>query len=215
MSTAREEILARIRGVLEKTAPSARSDEARLLNAIAQRRTCVRPALAGEAAAVFLAKAEANLISVRELASLSEVPAAVGEILRSENLASDISIAPTLLGLDWPATISIRSAKARLDEKLTVSIAIAAIAETGSLVLCSGDGAPSSLTYAGERHVIVLHRKDIRGYLEDGLAAVKATQTHWPRTVNLVSGPSRTADVAGIVVRPAHGPKAVDVLLIS
>ena len=215
MSTPRDDILARIRGALEKTAPAARSDEARLLAAIPQRCASVRPGLAGEAVAVFMAKAEANLIGVRELASLSDVPAAVGGILAMENIAPDISVAPALAQLDWPSTMTIRSAKARLDERLTVSLAIGAIAETGSLVLCSGDDAPSSLTYAGERHVIVVHRKDITSYLEDGLAAVKATQARWPRTVNLVSGPSRTADVAGIVVRPAHGPKAVTLLLIG
>lgn len=215
MSTARDEILARVQGALDKSAPAARRDEAQLLAAVPLRRASVRPGLGGDAVGVFMAKAAANLINIVELASLADVPGAVSRILASENLAPDISVAPALQQLNWPATMTIRSAKARLDEKLTVSLASAAIAETGSLVLCSGDNAPSSLTYAGERHVIVLHRKQITSYLEDGLAAVKAAPPRWPRTVNLVSGPSRTADVAGIVVRPAHGPKAVDLLLVD
>ena len=129
-------------------------------------------------------------------------------------MAPDISIAPALRDLPWPRTMSVRSNKARLDERLTVSLATAGIAETGSVILCSGETAPSSLSFAAEVHVVVMQRSGIRGYLEDALDTVKALPV-WPRTVNLVSGPSRTADVAGIVVRPAHGPKAVHLLLVG
>ena len=36
-----------------------------------------------------------------------------------------------------------------------------------------------------------------------------------PRTVNFVSGPSRTADIAGTLVTGAHGPRRLCVLLVS
>jgi len=206
--SAREEILGRVR------AASASAAVREGLEAWEQTRPApVRPAIPGDVTAYFLTKAETNLMSIREIGSLADVPSAVAQILARTNLAPDISVAPSLRALPWPVTMEVRDAKARIGEKLTVTRAVAAIAETGSVVLCSGDDAPGSLNYAPEVHVIVLDRADITPYLEDGLAKVKAAYDPWPRAVNVVSGPSRTADVAGIVVRPAHGPKSVHLLI--
>ena len=208
--SAREEILGRVR------AASASAAAREGLDAWEQTRAApVRPAIPGDVTTYFLAKAETNLMSIREIASLADVPSAVAQILARANLAPDISVAPSLRALPWPVTMEVRDAKARIGEKLTVTRAVAAIAETGSVVLCSGDDAPGSLNYAPEVHVIVLDRAHITAYLEDGLAKVKAAYDPWPRAVNVVSGPSRTADVAGIVVRPAHGPKSVHLLIMS
>lgn len=211
---ARSEIMGRVRGALAGTAGRAANPES-LAEAIPTRITGIRLPLGDDITAHFIAKAEANLMSVQRLARLDDVPRAVAGILAQTNLAPDISVAPALARLVWPATMMVRSDKARIDEKLTVTRATAGIAETGSLVCCSGDEAPSSLTFAGEISVIVLAASDVVARLEDGLQRVKARSGEWPRTVNLVSGPSRTADVAGIVVRPAHGPKAVHLLLVG
>ena len=34
-----------------------------------------------------------------------------------------------------------------------------------------------------------------------------------PRTVNMISGPSRTGDIEQTIVRPAHGPKNMHVII--
>ena len=36
-----------------------------------------------------------------------------------------------------------------------------------------------------------------------------------PRTVNLVTGPSRTGDIALTIVRGAHGPRRLHVVLVA
>jgi L-lactate dehydrogenase complex protein LldG len=36
-----------------------------------------------------------------------------------------------------------------------------------------------------------------------------------PRSVNLVSGPSRTADIEQTIVRGAHGPRRLHVLILG
>ncbi len=212
MTEARTQILATIRSALGRghegpTAPQ-RPTDARGANAI-------RPQAGVDIQAQFEAKARANLFVVHHISDLAEVPSAVADIARGSNTGTDISVAPSLAALSWPPAMTVRSAKARIGEKLAVNRALGAIAETGSLVLCSGDDAPASLTFAPEISVIVLSAGDIVPYLEDGLAEARRRQMPWPRTVNLVSGPSRTADVAGIVVRPAHGPKQVHVLIVG
>ena len=212
VQSSRSAILARIKGAL--AASEQREDAGALRSAISARRACVRPQLPPGTEAHFRAKAEANLMSLRDVARIEDVPAAVAQILIQANRPADVSVAPALRGLPWPATMKIRTGKARIGERLTVSLATAGIAETGSVILCSGDTAPSSLSFAAEVHVIILQRTSIRAYLEDALDLVKALPV-WPRAVNVVSGPSRTADVAGIVVRPAHGPKAVHLLMVG
>jgi L-lactate dehydrogenase complex protein LldG len=211
--TSRSAILGRIKDAL--AANTEREDASALSAAIQTRKVTVRPRLPIEdVEACFRDKAEANLMAVRDIARLEDVPVIVAQILANANLPADVSVAPALTALPWPATVDVRTGKARLDERLTVSMATAGIAETGSVVLCSGDTAPSSLSFAAEVHVIVLKRSAIRAYLEDALDSVKALPV-WPRAVNVISGPSRTADVAGIVVRPAHGPKAVHLLILG
>jgi len=218
---ARSEILSRIRKGLGRAAAGA-APEPRAPRVI---RADIE---AAEVIEQFKAKAGANLFQLHILRHMGDVPAAVAKIARDHNIGADVSIAPGLAGLGWPATLRVQAGKARIEEKLTVVRATAGIAETGTLVLCSGDDAPSSLTFAGETSIIVVTAADIVPYLEDGLARVKAGQVtakasaaqaahpaDWPRAVNLVSGPSRTADIAGIVVRPAHGPKAVHVLVVG
>lgn len=201
--SAREEILGRVR------AASASAAVREGLEAWEQTRPApVRPAIPGDVTAYFLAKAETNLMSIREIGSLADVPSAVAQILARTNLAPDISVAPSLRALPWPVTMEVRDAKARIGEKLTVTRAVAAIAETGSVVLCSGDDAPGSLNYAPEVHVIVLDRADITPYLEDGLAKVKAAYDPWPRAVNVVSGPHALPMSPASSCGPRTGPRA-------
>lgn len=211
----RSQIMDRVRRACAASGSPLRRDAAFLEKDLPGRITRVRLPLGDDIEAHFRAKAQTNLMSLRDVARFADVPAVITEILAASNLAPDISVVPALAGLRWPATFTVRSGKARPTETVTVSLATAAIAETGSLVMCSGATAPSSLTYAGEVSFIVLPREDICARLEDGLAKVRQSHAVWPRAVNVVSGPSRTADVAGIVVRPAHGPKLVHVLVCA
>ena len=211
---ARDDILGQVRAAVAN-ADGRAADAMDLVTALPRRASDIKLPIAADIVAHFLAKAEANLMTIERVATLDDVPAAVTRHLANSNFAADISVAPILAKLSWPTMMTVRSAKARLEEKVTVTRAVAGIAETGTLVCCSGDEAPSSLTFAGEASIIVVAKDGIVPRLEDGIARVKTRQGAWPRTVNLVSGPSRTADVAGIVVRPAHGPKQVHLLVVG
>ena len=58
------------------------------------------------------------------------------------------------------------------------------------------------------------HERD--GFLsEDALRAVRAERGLLPRAVNLVSGPSRTGDIAMKIILGAHGPRRLHVVLIA
>lgn len=100
------------------------------------------------------------------------------------------------------------------DGDAALTHALAAVAETGTLVLASSAASPASLAFLPGLHLVALARDTLVGSFEDAFARLKETAPHrLPRAVNLVSGPSRTGDIGGRIVRGAHGPRRLAVLL--
>lgn len=208
----RDEVLARIRAAIGRrpTEEEARALEQRMQNPPVG----PRPGVGGERAAQFIAKAEANLFTVERIASLEMLAPAVQRRLPQTSKRPDISVAPALAHLGWPGDWRISNGPGRMVEPLSVTLAIAGIAETGSVVLRSDRDNPTTLNFLPDIHVIALRIADIVDYPEDVWACMRDGDG-WPRTVNIISGPSRTADVGGTIVRPAHGPKEVCLVLVG
>ena len=173
-----------------------------------------RPAFAGDDTARFIAKAEASYCSVERVATMNDVVGAVDRQLRDRGASRDLSIARSLRGMAWPDSWTVNFGKGRLVEAVSVTDAVAGIAETGSLVICSDAERPASLNFLPDLHIAVLRTNDIVHHLEDIWPRVRALPV-WPRAVNIISAPSRTADVAQVVVRPAHGPKSLHIVLVE
>jgi len=170
----------------------------------------------GDVVARFIARASANLIAVERIASLAQLVPAVQSLLEGgEDDARGISVAPALRHVGWPADWAINYGPGRIVERLSVTEAFAGIAETGSIVMRSAPETPTSLNFLPDVHVVVLHAGDILARPEDVWHRMRTSGEAWPRTVNVISGASRTADVGGVIVRPAHGPKRVHVLVVG
>lgn len=208
----RDDMLARIR---EAVGGNRRSEEdlAQLEKRLTQPSAAPRPRVGDDRLGQFIAKAEANLITVERIASLQMLVPAVHALLSQTSAPPDISVAPALEHLGWPADWHVNIGAGRRKEPMSVTMAVAGIAETGSIVMRSDPTSPTTLNFLPDVHVIVLRASDVVDYPEDAWARVRAGAPGWPRTVNIISGPSRTADVGGIIVRPAHGPKSVHLLL--
>lgn len=84
---------------------------------------------------------------------------------------------------------------------LGVSRALAAAAQTGSLVLGSREG--RRLQTLPPVHLVWVRATEIRATLGEALDAVRADL---PAAVALHSGPSKSADIGRIVVTGVHGP---------
>ena len=104
---------------------------------------------------------------------------------------------------------------ARIEHGL--SRAVAAAAETGTLVLVSGADNPTTLAFLPETHFILIRAGDVVGSYEEAFDRLRAIygEGALPRTVNLISGPSRTADIEQTIVRGAHGPKRLHVVILG
>ena len=163
---------------------------------------------------------EGQSATVIEAASAAEVPAAVAGYLRSTNLPLRVRVGDDayLEALPWKSEPALERKRgpAAGDDEVGLSHAAAAVAETGTLVLASGADNPVTITFLPETSIVVVEDKDLVGGYEGAWEKVRARfgAGAMPRTVNFVSGPSRTADIGGQLVMGAHGPRRLCVMLV-
>lgn len=166
---------------------------------------------------LFVEMAQGVAVTVDRLSSMAEAPAAVAAFLAQRNLPSAVVASPALSDLPWGdrPTLSVRFDHARGDDLVSVTPAFAAVAETGTLVLPSGSDTPSTLNFLPDTHIVVLKKKDVVGPYEDAWERLLAGGKAMPRTVNFVTGPSRTGDIEQTIYLGAHGPRQLHILLID
>jgi L-lactate utilization protein LutC len=110
--------------------------------------------------------------------------------------------------VDWRRAAGL---EAHYDVDAGLTDVAAAIAETGSLVVCSGPGRSRGPWLVPPVHVAVVEEAQILPDLVDlwsGGAALPAATT-------IITGPSKTADIEGILVTGVHGPGAVHVIVLE
>ena len=168
---------------------------------------------------LFVRMAEAVQTTVDRVASADAVPAAIADYLARHNLPTDIVMAPdpALDAVPWRdrPLLTIHRGRARVDDAVSVTAAFAAIAETGTLMLTSGADHPSTLNFLPDTHVVVLRADQVVGPYETAWNRLRARGTGMPRTVNFVTGPSRTGDIEQKIQLGAHGPRRLHIVLID
>lgn len=95
-----------------------------------------------------------------------------------------------------------------------VTGAAALIAETGSLVCESGPALPHGASLIPRMHIVVAGEDQILPDLWDYWATLDYRSTGLPQTICLITGPSKTADIEGVLVTGVHGPAEVCVVLV-
>jgi L-lactate dehydrogenase complex protein LldF len=106
----------------------------------------------------------------------------------------------------------LRQAGVRIKHDLDATVqigltgAIAAVAETGTLIVPGGPGKPNFPSLTTEVHLAVLRKEDVHQRLVDVL---DLTELRTAPTVAMISGPSRTADVELTLTIGVHGPREV------
>jgi L-lactate dehydrogenase complex protein LldG len=173
------------------------------------------PPVEADLVARFRARAEAMQCTTDEVATVSDVPAAVARYLKANNLPLSGSVWPLLAHLDWKsAGLALEPRGAKDSDPFGVTGAFAGIAETGTLVLASGPDTPATVSLLPETHIAIVSARRIVAHMEDAWALAREEFRQLPRAVNFVSGPSRTADIDQTIVLGAHGPYRVHVVLV-
>jgi len=99
---------------------------------------------------------------------------------------------------------------------ISVTGAFAAVAETGTIALTSGAPSPTLLNFLPETHIVVVDAKDLSGTYEELWTRLKAQYGEtMPRTLNLVTGPSRSGDIEQTILMGAHGPKRLHIIVVD
>jgi L-lactate dehydrogenase complex protein LldG len=223
MTAARTDIFSSIRRSL-----AVKGDERTRLQIVAERLDRApkgvipaRGQVSGEALVeVFRAQAEAALATVRVVDSAAEVPRAVAEFLREHNLPATLRMGddPRLKAMPWGET-ALEMSQGRSDggDLNAVSHALGGVAESGTAVMVSGPENPSTLNFLPDNHIVVIAAKDIAGDYERVFAKLRATygKGQMPRTVNFITGPSRSGDIEQTLLLGAHGPRRLHVLVVK
>ncbi|MFQ5995634.1 MAG: lactate utilization protein C [Acidiferrobacterales bacterium] len=217
MSGTREQILSAIRQSLNRTGPLEDSMRQMLDERLAGHRVHVQPRLKQDLQARFLAKLEAVSGTATSVAAAQDVPRAVVAYLRTLALPQQVVMAndAMLAELDWPDTMTIERRAAQREDHVSITDAFAGIAETGTLVLVSSPQSPTTLNFLPDVHIVVLRHNQIVAHIEDVWAKLRADLPGMPRTVNFITGPSRTADVEQTIQLGAHGPRNLHVILVE
>ena len=158
---------------------------------------------------------------VSRVATPREAVGAIASYLGTCNLPPRLRVGadPVLAGLPWREAWDIERdfGPAEPGDRASLSRAAAAAAETGTLFLVSGADNPTTLNFLPEAHTILIAVSDIVGSYEEAFDRLRAIhgEGYLPRTINLISGPSRTADIEQTIVRGAHGPSRLHVLILG
>jgi L-lactate dehydrogenase complex protein LldG len=91
-----------------------------------------------------------------------------------------------------------------------------AVAETGSLVVCSSPEHGRSVSLLGRVHVALVRTSVILPDLYDLFARIKTDYPDGlPSNISLVTGPSKTADIELNLVIGVHGPATVHIVMVE
>jgi L-lactate dehydrogenase complex protein LldG len=221
----RAAVLAAVRAALEAT-PGAgvHGHDDRLAAARQRIASPPRPVLPERATrsgaariAQFIEMVRFSQASLEELDAEADIPAAISRLCAARGLQGEVVLAGDnrLRLLDWQAAgVPVAARLVRSGDVLAVALADGGIAETGTLALRSGPASPSTANFLPEHHAIVVHAGRIHAGYEDYWAASRAGAGAMPRTVNWITGPSRSGDIELRMLMGAHGPLSVHVLLV-
>jgi L-lactate dehydrogenase complex protein LldG len=170
---------------------------------------------------LFARMVEAAAGTVERAAEPAGIPVIVAAFLRAHNLPLAIRHGddPLLAAVPWgrAGTLEIRRGASDGSDLAAVSHAFGAVAETGTLILTSGADNPTTLNFLPDVHIVVVSAGDVASDFETMMARLRARfgAGALPRTVNLITGPSRSADIEQTLILGAHGPRKLHVIVVG
>ena len=220
---ARDAVLARTRRALGKKADrnEARAEADAYVEA---HRHGPRPVMPDDLVTRFIGRATDMQSTVERLADRRDLPAVIARHLSALDSRADAAVPAARAGVCWPefadldwqaAGLAIEPRPTTGADRLGITGAFCAIAETGTLVVLTGDDSPTATTLLPDTHVAVVRAERIVSGMEEAFALIRRERGRLPRAVNLISGPSRTGDIEQTIVLGAHGPYQVHIVVLG
>lgn len=167
----------------------------------------------------FLQEAEKVACVVHQVDRAAAAIAAILQIVGQDTAVSswDATYIPLPGFADALDKANIRRVGQDADVHVGITGVDAALATTGSLVVLSGNGRFRASSLLPPVHIAVLTASQIVPDLESWWAAQKAAglaQTRQHSNIAIITGPSRTADIAMQLVLGMHGPRELHLVLL-
>ncbi|MCY4454510.1 MAG: LUD domain-containing protein [Immundisolibacterales bacterium] len=220
-SGARARVLDAVRAAVRREPAEAEAEAAarreEIEARIAAHEVHVRPSVEGDLAMRFAEKVTLVSASFAPVPGIDGVSRAVANYLEEHGLEKEIVVTtdPLVERVRWSNEFAVARRAAEPEDRVSVTGAYAGIAETGTVVFVSDRTTPTTLNFLPETHVAVLARDRLVAHLEDVWARLREERAAPPRTVNFITGPSRTGDIELQLELGAHGPRRLHVLLVD
>jgi len=174
-----------------------------------------------ERIALFRNMVAAAAGTTTRLPDAEDVPKEVAALLRAHNLPMAVRRGDDarLSALPWghERALTVTSGPSDGSDLVGVSYAFGAVAESGTLMLTSGPDNPTTLNFLPDTHVVIVSADDIAGDYETLWTRLRERYGAgaMPRTLNLITGPSRSADIGQTLILGAHGPRRLHVIVVG
>lgn len=166
----------------------------------------------------FVEKACALSSTVSRVSSITHLPQEVARYISQHGLSNGGICWPEFSSLPWAAhDLWMGNCLAVNEAEVLIGLTgtVCAVAETGTLVLVSGAQTPITTALLPDTHIAIVKRSRIAPTMETAFKLIRQEYGFFPRSVNFISGPSRTADIAQTLVLGAHGPYRVHIICLD
>lgn len=177
---------------------------------------------------IFEERATAAAMHIHRVDSDGKVATAIAEVAATEGISRltiqasiidryGISSNDLLVVEPWDASTAADEQRERaFGMECGVTDVDCAIAETGSLVLAGTSDRGRSLSLLGRVHIAVVREDQIIADLYDLVPRLQELfPDGMPPNVNVITGPSKTADIELSLVVGVHGPGVVHIIMVA
>lgn len=215
--SSRDSILSAIR---KATAANGGGDPEAVSQRLAAHPRGVMPVLPRQDAVAQFAEKALMAAATVARTSRAAAPEAVATWLREQNLPKAVRMGADerLAAIDWQsAGLETSHGPSDGGDLNGLSHALAGVAETGTLVLTSGPANPTTLNFLPENHIVLVSAADIAANYEEVWSKLRFERgaAGMPRIINMVTGPSRSADIEQTLILGAHGPVRLHILVVD
>jgi L-lactate dehydrogenase complex protein LldG len=221
--TTRQQFMARIHAALEHTSTTPPAEPAPAVDESLAR--LARPS--DDLLPLFEKRATEVGMKVQRIASaeLTKRIAGILQEIAAKRVVVSVGSVSSALGLkesirrknievvDWQATPGF---ECQFDTDAGITDVHAAFAETGTMVCCSDAGHSRGLSLVPPVHIAIVRKSDILPDMIDFWAVFKDIPgPAMPSSIAFITGPSKTADIEGVLITGVHGPGTVYVLTVE
>ncbi len=215
MSSARHHILQRLRAVprpvVDTTGrdfiPSYDWDKAEKIKRFTERMQAVRAEIHLSDQQSWLMKL-ADLCKAKGLNNLLASP----NTLWGQSIYQSTEYFPTLKAYDQPIETWKEDMFYGIDASVTSTLG--GIAETGTLILWPNADEPRLMSLVPPVHFVILETEYLYSTFAEAMQTQDWINQGMPTNALLISGPSKSADIAQVLAYGVHGPKELVVILV-